>query len=61
MKFEAMNEADIRAEIIDPLLRFLGYQSGTEFNIVREHTLRYPHKSLGRKKPSLDFHGTESP
>jgi hypothetical protein len=50
MNFDAMNEADIRAEVIDPLLRHLGYQSGTEFNIVRERTLRYPRMSFGRKK-----------
>jgi type I site-specific restriction endonuclease len=52
MNFDRMNEADIRAEVIDPLLRLLGYQSGTEFNIVRERTLRYPRISLGRKKPT---------
>jgi hypothetical protein len=33
-------------------LRRLGYQSGTEFNIVRERTLRYPQKQLGRRKRS---------
>ncbi|WOH71129.1 type I restriction enzyme HsdR N-terminal domain-containing protein [Bradyrhizobium sp. NDS-1] len=52
MNFDGMNEADIRAEIIDPLLRHLGYRSGTEFNIVRERALRYPRRSLGRKKPT---------
>jgi hypothetical protein len=52
MHFEGMNEADIRAEVIDPLLRHLGYQSGTEFNVVRERTLRYPRPSLGRNKPT---------
>jgi hypothetical protein len=52
MNFDGMNEADIRAEVIDPLLRHLGYRSGTEFNIVRERALRYPRRSLGRKKSS---------
>jgi hypothetical protein len=52
MNFDGMNEADIRGEVIDPLLRHLGYQSGTEFNIVRERSLRYPRRSLGRKKPT---------
>src|SRR6266478_1344127 len=52
MNFGPMNEADIRAEVIDPLLRELGYQSGTENNIGRERTLRYPHKQLGRRKAS---------
>jgi hypothetical protein len=50
MNFDGMNEADVRGEVIDPLLRLLGYQSGTEFNIVRERALRYPRMSLGRKK-----------
>lgn len=50
--FDTMNEADIRAEIIDPLLRYLGYRSGTENNIERERNLRYPKISLGRKKPT---------
>lgn len=52
LNFERMNEADIRAEVIDPLLRRLGYQSGTEFNIERERFLRYPQRSLGRRKKS---------
>jgi hypothetical protein len=52
MNFDGMNEADIRAEVIEPLLRLLGYQSGTAFNVARERTLRYPRISLGRKKPT---------
>jgi hypothetical protein len=52
MNFDQMNEADIRAEVIDPLLRLLGYRSGTELNIERERMLRYPRMSLGRKKPT---------
>jgi hypothetical protein len=50
--FEALNEADIRAEIIDPLLRELGYRSGTESDIIREQSLKYPRGYLGRKKNS---------
>ena len=52
MNFENMNEFDVRGEILDPLLRELGYRSGTEFNIERERTLRYPRISFGRKKPT---------
>ncbi|MGX0961496.1 hypothetical protein AB7M63_001945 [Bradyrhizobium japonicum] len=52
INFDGLNEADIRGEVIDPLLRHLGYRSGTEFNIVRERSLRYPRRSLGRRKPS---------
>jgi Type I restriction enzyme R protein N terminus (HSDR_N) len=46
------SEADVRAEIIDRLLAYLGYRSGTENNVVREFTLRYPKISLGRHKGS---------
>jgi len=54
--FAEMNEADVRAEVIDPLLQRLGYSSGTENNILRERhiELRYPHIFLGRKKPEKD-------
>ncbi len=45
-------EADVRAEVIDRLLAHLGYRSGTENNIEREVTLRYPKISLGRRKAS---------
>ncbi len=47
-------EADVRGEIIDPLLRKLGYAAGTENNIAREHSLRYAKAYLGRKKPKTD-------
>ncbi len=40
----------MREEIIAPLLRRLGYRSGTANNILRELTLRYPKKPLGHKK-----------
>ncbi|MBU6475326.1 MAG: hypothetical protein KGQ70_05120, partial [Alphaproteobacteria bacterium] len=45
--FSTLSEADIREEIVAPLLKSLGYRSGTENNIIREQTLRYPHISLG--------------
>ncbi len=48
--FNSLNETDIREEIIAPLLRYLGYRSGTSNNIVREQPLSYPKQFLGRKK-----------
>ena len=56
LPFDRLNEADVRAEVIDPILHALGYRSGTEHNILRERVLelRYPHIFLGRKKPGKD-------
>ncbi len=54
LPFEKLNEADIREEVIAPLLRLLGYQSGTANNIIREQSLRYPRLFLGRKDPKKD-------
>ncbi len=48
--FQQLNETDIREEIIAPLLRYLGYRSGTEHNVIREQSLSYPKSFLGRKK-----------
>lgn len=48
--FNNLNETDIREEIIAPLLRHLGYRSGTANNIIREQPLAYPQNFLGRKK-----------
>lgn len=48
--FDAMGEADVREEIVAPLIRHLGYRSGTEHDIIREQTLSYPKVSLGRRK-----------
>jgi len=52
--FTQLNETDIREEILAPLLRRLGYRSGTNNNIIREQSLRYPRFFLGRKKPNTD-------
>ena len=54
--FEQLNESDVREEIIAPLLRRLGYRSGTANNVIREQSLslRYPKAILGRKKPATD-------
>jgi hypothetical protein len=50
MKSKATNEADVRAEIADPLLAALGYARGTDADIARELTLSYERNFLGRKK-----------
>ena len=47
--FQKFNETDVREEIIAPLIRKLGYQSGTSNNVIREQPLRYPHIFIGRK------------
>lgn len=48
--FDRLNEADIREEVLAPLLRILGYRSGTRADIIREQPLRYPRISMGRRK-----------
>jgi hypothetical protein len=54
--FSKLNESDIREEIIAPLLRQLGYRSGTSADIIREQSLvlRYPKAYLGRKNSNKD-------
>jgi hypothetical protein len=52
--FERMNEADVRGEVIDPLLHRLGYSSGSDYDIIREQSLRYPRQFLGRKDIKKD-------
>ena len=54
MDFTGLNEADIREEVIAPLIRTLGYRSNTEHNVTREWPLRYPYNYLGRKNPKKD-------
>lgn len=46
------NEADVRAEIVDPFLAALGYRRGTPADIDREFRLTYDRHFLGRKKPT---------
>jgi hypothetical protein len=48
--FDNMTEADVREEIVRPLLQQLGYQRGTDNNIRTEVTLRYARQFLGHKK-----------
>lgn len=44
------SEADVRAEIIDPILRVLGYQKQTYFSLEREKTL-----SILNEKQFIDY------
>lgn len=50
--FAAMNEADVREEVIAPLIKHLGYRTGTEHNVIRELNLSYSQVQLGRQKAS---------
>lgn len=54
LDFDQLNETDVREEILAPLLRELGYRAGTNNNIIREQSLRYPRSHLGRKEPRKD-------
>ena len=54
LPFDELNEADVREEILAPLLRALGYRSGTDANVIREQSLRYPRIFLGRKDAAKD-------
>ena len=44
-----MNEATVRAEVLDPLISRLGYRYQTDLDVIREHQFLYPRVSLGRK------------
>lgn len=50
MNLTNANEADVREEIVAPLLAALGYKRGTSNDIARELPLTYEHEFLGRKK-----------
>ena len=54
LPFTRMGEADVREEVLAPLVRLLGYRTGTEFDVIREQSLRYPKVFLGRKNPTKD-------
>jgi hypothetical protein len=54
LNFEELNETDIREEILAPLIKYLGYRTGTENNVIREQSLRYPRLFLGRKDHKKD-------
>ena len=50
--FDAMNETDVREEVIAPLIKRLGYRTGTEHDVIRELGLTYSRVQLGREKAS---------
>ena len=54
LKFESLNEAAVREQVIAPILQHLGYRSGTRYDIIYERLLRYPKVSLGRKDSKKD-------
>ena len=54
LSFDTMNETDVREVIVRPLIERLGYQHGTDANIITEKTLRYEKAFLGRKNPTKD-------
>ncbi|WP_296387790.1 type I restriction enzyme HsdR N-terminal domain-containing protein [Reyranella sp.] len=47
-----MNETDVCQIIVRPFLTELGYEQGSEANVITEYPLRYPKVFLGRKKPT---------
>lgn len=49
-----MNEADVREEIVRPLLTRLGYRHGADAYVKSEFSLSYSQAFLGRKNPSKD-------
>jgi Type I restriction enzyme R protein N terminus (HSDR_N) len=54
INFSRLGEADVREEIVAPLLRRMGYRSGTNNDIIREQSLRYPRAFIGRKNEKRD-------
>lgn len=54
IQFAKLNETDVREEVIAPILRRLGYRSGTEYDVFREQSLKYPKLYLGRKDAKKD-------
>jgi hypothetical protein len=55
--FEGRNEAEIRGDWIEPLLRLLGYGLGTRHEIRRERNLalRPPARMIGSSRIEIDF------
>lgn len=48
------SEADVRAEVIDPILRILGYRKGQDYSVDREKHIRF----LGKTHRYLDYNVT---
>ncbi|TGK70624.1 hypothetical protein EHQ18_09240 [Leptospira kanakyensis] len=51
---KTFNEADVRAEIIDPLLSIIGYRKGKDFSVDREKMIQF----RGKTKKYLDYNLT---
>ncbi len=47
-------EADVREEIINPVLKIIGYQKGKEYSVDREKHIRF----VGRKDKYIDYNVT---
>jgi hypothetical protein len=56
-EFEGRNEAEIRGDWIEPLLRLLGYGLGTRHNVLRERRLQLaePIRMIGSSRIEIDF------
>jgi hypothetical protein len=56
-EFEGRNEAEIRGDWIEPLLRLLGYGLGTRNSILREHNLALQPaiRQIGSARIEIDF------
>jgi hypothetical protein len=56
-RFEGRNEAEIRGDWIEPLLRLLGYGLGTRNDVFREKQLRLadPVRMIGSTRIEIDF------
>jgi hypothetical protein len=50
MVVDGANETDVREEVATPLLSALGCSRGTRNDILREYSMAYDRKFLGRKK-----------
>lgn len=55
--FEGRNEAEIRGDWIEPLLRLLGYGLGTRHDVLRERRLQLaePSRMIGSTRIEIDF------
>ncbi len=55
--FEGRNEAEIRGDWIEPLLRLLGYGLGTRHDVLRERSLplQPPLRMIGSSRLEIDF------
>lgn len=55
--FEGRNEAEVRGDWIEPLLRLLGYGLGTRHRVLREQQVQLPDpvRMIGSKRIEIDF------